>query len=223
MYYSDFSRALIRMIGHKGWTTAIAAQKCGCTYQSLHSWMHGTSIPSKEAVEKIVAAIGDEANGLESMINREVTKMKNALLKDVSIDEPKRMRDEEGLNMNQIAKRLNVSYMSVYRALNKVPKTVNTKPATPIVHRDIPPKFPQIASPVVPVVQPSRSISPMAVLNTHSVSELQGVSCVYKVDSDLSYVEIRSVNGGTLEGMVSYEDMPQLIKELTYLLTQRDK
>lgn len=152
--------------------------------------------------------------------------MRKKLSHEISISEMLTMR-QEGLTNKQIADRLDIAVSTVYQYIGKrsaavMNAAVQGKPCpvtfSPPNNDSAPETRQKEDSHVKDDVQQSQLPTSMLVLKeTHSY-DLQGIACVFRVDTGTRTVEMRDDNSGTVSGMVDARDLPAFIRELQEVL-----
>lgn len=155
--------------------------------------------------------------------------MRRKLSHEISISEMLTMR-QEGLTNKQIAERLDTAVSTVYRYIGRRSEAVKHAavqgkpcpiPTSAVQEAAKPQTQPKEEQPVsIKDESPKKPCLPtsMFVLKESHSYDLQGLVCVFRVDTGAHTVEMRDENNGTVTGMIDARDLPAFIRELQEVL-----
>lgn len=151
--------------------------------------------------------------------------MRRKLSHDISISEMLTMR-QEGLTNKQIAERLDIAVSTVYQYIGRRSEAVKH---AAVQGKPCPIPSPAVQETVESQTQPKEELlmshddestkqprlpTSMFVLKESHSYDLQGVVCVFRVDTGSHTVEMRDENSSTITGMIDAHDLPAFIREL---------
>ena len=157
--------------------------------------------------------------------------MRRKLSQDVSISEMLTMR-QNGLTNKQIADQLEVSVSTVYQYIGRRSEAVKHAavqgkpcPIFDAPHETVPESLPE-PDKVTEENEPVKEETPKAVrlptnmnvLKESHTYDLQGLVCVFHVDTGCRTVEMKDEHNGTMTGMIDAYDLPAFIRELQEVL-----
>lgn len=155
--------------------------------------------------------------------------MRKKLSHEISVSEMLTMR-QEGLTNKQIADRLDISVSTVYQYIGRRSEAVMH---AAVQGKPCPVSFQSTSTAAEPEIQQKEEApmqkndegvkqSPlptsMRVLKEAHSYDLQGLACVFRVDTGTHSVELRDENSGTVTGMIDAYDLPAFIRELQEVL-----
>ena len=152
--------------------------------------------------------------------------MRKKLSHEISISEMLTMR-QEGLTNKQIAERLDISVSTVYQYIGRRSEAVKhaavqRKPC-PIPAPALPFEVTTAVKENVPMMKeeaPKAPVLPtsMPLLKESHTYDLQGVACVFHLDTGSHVVEMKDASDSTITGMIDADNLPAFIRELQEVL-----
>ena len=132
---------------------------------------------------------------------------------EVSISELLQMR-KEGLSNLQIAERLDVSPVTIYRYIGKGGRRAKPAPCSE-ERKD---KRMLTAS----IVPEPRNQALKMIRESHTI-DLQGALCAYHIDTCSDVIELKDEDGAMIVGFIKTTDIPALVSELLEIYDMMNK